>query len=102
MIDKLLTEANEEATHKSFCDEENGKAKASKNEKQMTVDKLQARLDTASTKKVELEQSVKELEAEIADLDQATAEATKIRTEEASTFQKESKDYREAADAVTE
>merc|ERR1719324_1244299 len=101
MIDKLITEANEEATQKAFCDEEMSKSKATQEEKSTTNDKLQSRLDKAATTKAQLEQSVKVLEAEIAELDAGTAEATKIRTEEHATYVKASSDFKDAAEAVT-
>merc|ERR1719473_1786515 len=40
MIAKLVTEANEEATQKAFCDEEIAKSKKAQAEKSMTSDKL--------------------------------------------------------------
>merc|ERR1719191_2536190 len=100
MIDKLVTEANEEATQKDFCDEETSKSKKAQAEKSMTADKLTSRIDKASTTKAGLEQSVKELQEEIAALDKGNAEATKIRTEEAATYLKSSKDFKDAAEAV--
>merc|ERR1719169_228488 len=69
MIEKLVTEANEEATQKAFCDEETSKSKEAQAEKTMTADKLTSRIDKASTTKAQLEQSVKDLEAEVAALD---------------------------------
>merc|ERR1719321_1329637 len=101
MITKLINEANEEATQKAFCDEEMGKSKKAQAEKTMTVDKLTSRIDKAATTKAGLEMKVKELESEIAELDAATAEATKIRTEEAATYAKSSSDFKQAAEAVT-
>merc|ERR1719420_631933 len=47
-----------------------------------------------------LEDKVKELEGELAALDKGNAESTKIRTEEAATNAKASKDFKEAAEAV--
>merc|ERR1719482_1724619 len=82
MIAKLLKEAQEEATQKAFCDEEMGKSKASEAEKTATIDKLQSRIDGASATIAELTEAVKTLEAEIAEIDSAQSEATKIRTEE--------------------
>merc|ERR1719261_221398 len=82
MIEKLVTEANEEATQKAFCDEETAKSKKAQAEKSMTSDKLKSRIDTATTTKAQLEDSVKELEAEIAALTKGDAEATKLRSEE--------------------
>merc|ERR1719261_455729 len=100
MIEKLVTEANEEATQKAFCDEETTKSKKAQADKSMTADKLTSRIDKASTTKAGLEQSVKELQEEIAALDKGNAEATKIRTEEAATNAKSSADFKEAAEAV--
>merc|ERR1719161_2134966 len=102
MIAKLLNEANEEATQKAFCDEEMSKSKETREEKVATIDKLTARMDKAATTKAELEQSVKELEAEIAALDKGVSEATKIRTEEKATYEKSSADFKQAAEAVNE
>jgi len=100
MIAKLLKEAQEEATQKAFCDEEMGKSNKAKEEKTMTLDKLQSRIDKATSRKAELAQAVKDLEAEIAELDAATAEATKIRNEEHETYLKASKDFGDAAAAT--
>merc|ERR1719169_38169 len=68
MIAKLVTEANEEATQKAFCDEETSKSKKAQAEKSMTADKLQSRIDTAATTKAGLEDSVKDLEGQLAAL----------------------------------
>jgi len=100
MIEKLVNEANEEATQKAFCDEEISKSKKAQAEKSMTSDKLNSRIDKATTTKAQLEQSVKDLEAEVAALDKGNAEATKIRTEEKATNTKASADFKEAAEAV--
>lgn len=100
MIDKLLKEAQEEATQKAFCDQELGKSKKAKADKTATKEKLQSRLDTATTSQAELEQTVKELEAEVAELDKGMAEATKIRQAEHATYMTASKDFKDAADAV--
>merc|ERR1719160_195893 len=100
MIAKLLKEAEEEATQKAFCDKEMGKSKASKDKKTMTLDKLNSRLDKASARVAELDEAIKTLADEIASLDAATAEATKIRNEEAATNAKAIKDFGDAAAAT--
>merc|ERR1719482_1124764 len=82
MIEKLLKEAQEDATHEAFCEEEMGKSTKSKEEKTMTLDKLQTRIDGATTTIAELTEAIKTLEAEVAEIDKAQAEATKIRTSE--------------------
>merc|ERR1719460_2908102 len=79
MIAKLLKEAEEEATQKAFCDAEMGKSKKSQEEKMMTLDKLQSRIDGASSTIAENTESIKTLEAEVAEIDKAQAEATELR-----------------------
>merc|ERR1719198_818712 len=100
MIAKLLKEAQEEATQKAFCDEEMGKSKKSQAEKTATIDKLQTRIDGASATIAELTEAVKTLEAEIAAIDKAQAEATKIRTTESADNNAAISDFRQSADAV--
>merc|ERR1719327_2617265 len=66
----------------------------------MTLDKLNSRIDKASARVAELTEAIKTLESEIASLDAATAEATKIRNEEATTNAKAIKDFGDAAAAT--
>merc|ERR1719388_119191 len=100
MIEKLLKEAQEEATHEAFCQEEMGKSKKSQADKQMKLDKFSTRVDEASSKVETLTNDIKTLEAEVAEIDKAQAEATKIRTSEHEEFSRVSKDYKDSATAV--
>jgi hypothetical protein len=100
MIAKLLKEAEEEATQKAFCDAEMGKSTTSKDEKTMTLEKLQARIDGASTTIAENTEAIKTLEAEVAAIDKAQAEATAIRTKEKEDYMVASKDFKDSAEAV--
>jgi len=100
MIAKLLKEAEEEATQKAFCDAEMGKSTTSKEEKTATLGKLQARIDGASTTIAENAEAIKTLEAEVAEIDKAQAEATAIRTKENEDYLKASKDFKDSAEAV--
>merc|ERR1719443_1965921 len=100
MIEKLLKEAQEAATHEAFCQEEMGKSKKAQEDKTMKLDKFSTRVDEASSKVAELTESIKKLEAEVAEIDKAQAEATKIRTSENAEFAKVSKDYKDSAAAV--
>merc|ERR1719478_1430398 len=79
MIGKLLKEAQEEATQKAFCDKEMGASKKSEAQKTATIDKLQTRIDGNEAKIAELEEAVKTLEAEVADIDK-TSKAQKTAT----------------------
>merc|ERR1719355_350449 len=100
MIAKLLKEAEEEATQKAFCDKEMGASTASKEEKTMTIDKLQTRIDGATSTIAELTEAIKTLESEIAEIDKAQAEATSIRTQEKADYDQASKDFKDSAEAV--
>jgi len=100
MIAKLLKEAEEEATQKAFCDEEMGKSKKSQDEKTMTLDKLKARIDGATSTIAELTEAIKTLESEVAEIDKAQAEATEIRNTEHADYSQASKDFKESAEAV--
>merc|ERR1719387_97612 len=100
MIEKLLKEAQEAATHEAFCQEEMGKSKKAQEDKTMKLDKFTTRVDEAESKVAELTESIKKLEAEVAEIDKAQAEATKIRTSENAEFKKVSKDYKDSAAAV--
>merc|ERR1719421_1209407 len=100
MLTKLITEAQEEASQKAFCDEEQGKSKAAQKEKMAKIDKYQTRIDGGEATIAELTDAVKTLEAEIAEIDKAQAEATKIRTQENTDNTKAMKEFKESADAV--
>merc|ERR1719191_2326339 len=100
MIAKLIKEAEEEATQKAFCDAEIGKSKTSQAEKMATLDKLGARIDGASSTIAELSEAIKTLEAEVAAIDKAQAEATELRTSENADYLKASKDFKDSAEAV--
>merc|ERR1719399_1773157 len=100
MLTKLMQEAQEEASQKAFCDEEQGKSKAAQKEKMAKIDKYQTRIDGGEATIAELTDAVKTLEAEIAEIDKAQAEATKIRTTENVENTKAMKEFKESADAV--
>merc|ERR1719460_3121238 len=100
MIAKLVKEAEEEATQKAFCDAEMGKSKKSQDEKTMTLEKLQSRIDGASTTIAQNTEDIKTLESEIAEIDKAQAEATAIRTQEHEDYLVASKDFKDSAEAA--
>jgi len=100
MIAKLVKEAQEEATREAWCQEETGKSKKSQEEKTLTLDKLNARIDGATSTIAELEEAIKTLESEVAEIDASQAEATALRNEEHGDYLKASKDFKDSAEAV--
>jgi hypothetical protein len=101
MVAKLVSAANEEASHKAFCDEELSKSSASRDEKTMGMDDYSARLEAAKSGMAELDEQVKTLQSEIADIDKAQKEAAAVREEEKANYLKTSSDYKQSAEAVS-
>merc|ERR1719379_2672278 len=66
----------------------------------MTLDKLQSRIDGATSTIAENTEAIKTLEAEVAAIDKAQAEATELRTKEHEEYAKASKDFKDSAEAV--
>jgi len=102
MIAKLLEEQQAEANQKAFCDEEMGKSKKAKEIKTAKLGKLDARIDEAESRKVQLLEEIRNLESELAEIDRAQAEATQIRSKEHTEFLKAKADYQSSEDACAQ
>merc|ERR550537_1604875 len=100
MISALEKEAAEEATQKSFCDEETAESKAKQADLTGKLDKTTARIDQASANKAKLEEDIKTLQAEVAEMDAGEAEATQIRQAEHADYKQASQDFKDSAEAV--
>merc|ERR1719456_1732782 len=87
LIAKLLNEAAEESSHKSWCDEEQGKSEKSKDEKSEKVEILQGRLDQATAGAEKLSEDVTSLQQEVAKMDDSTGKATAMRNEVKAEFE---------------
>merc|ERR1719482_921679 len=99
LIEKLEKEAKEAADLHEFCKAEKEKTSKAIKKKTMTIDELDARIETASTKKETLDQSIADLTDEIAEMDKSQAEATALRNEEHANFVKTTTDFTAAAEA---
>jgi len=100
LIAKLEKEAKEAADLHAFCQEEKKKTKAAMEKKTMEIEKLNTRIEKASTTKQEQEELIATNSEEIAAMEKANAEATKIRNEEHANFVKVDSDFTAAAEAV--
>merc|ERR1719235_112444 len=100
MVAKLTAEMNEEATQKAFCDTEKKKGAAEKEEKSMRADELKNRVDSAKAKKASLADYIKDLQAQITEIDKSGSEAMKLREEERASYLVASKDFKDSAQAV--
>merc|ERR1719267_403830 len=88
MIDRLLAEAQAEATEKAYCDEQIAKTEAKKAELEDDIAKLTAKIDEAAAMSAMLKEDVKELQAELAELAKLQAEMDKTRQEKHEAFVK--------------
>merc|ERR1719321_2515353 len=86
LIDRLMKEAEAEATEKAYCDEEMAKTEAKKADLEDDIAKLTAKLDKAAATSASLKEEVKELQAELAALAKQQAEMDKLRKEENEEF----------------
>jgi chromosome segregation ATPase len=100
MIAKLTKEAAEEADQKSFCDEETSESKSKQATLTGKLDKTSARIEKAVADKAKLEEEIKTLESQIAEMDAGEAEATTVRQEEHANYLKASQDFKDSAAAV--
>lgn len=85
MITRLLEEANEDAQHEGFCDTEMGKSKVTRNKLNEDIDALTAACDEGKATILRLTDAVTTLSQEVAELENAMAEATAQRLAEKKT-----------------
>merc|ERR1719247_3402704 len=76
LIERLLTEAKNEATKKGFCDTELGKAYETRQSRMTAINGLDADLSELKAKKAELDEEIKELTADVKTLKKDLNEAT--------------------------
>merc|ERR1719261_314646 len=69
MVEKLLEEQAEEAEHKTWCDGEMTKTKKSLTSKQDKMDDISTKIEKAKAMSAKLDEQVKVLGKELADLD---------------------------------
>merc|ERR1719240_2288525 len=100
LIAKLEKEAKEAADLHAFCQAEKKKTKAAMDKKNMEIDKLSTRIEKATATKQEQEELIASNSEEIASIEKANAEATKLRNEQNANFVKIDTDFTGAAEAV--
>merc|ERR1719498_322051 len=74
MIEKLLKEAEEDATEKAFCDKEMAETEQKKADKEATIEKLSTSIDSMSAKSAQLKEQVAKVQKELSQLAKAQAE----------------------------
>jgi len=82
LIERLVTEAAEEATKKGWCDTELGKAKHNRDSNNDKIMELNAELEGLEATKASLEEEIATLTTQIADLNDSLTKETKMRADE--------------------
>jgi peptidoglycan hydrolase CwlO-like protein len=82
LIERLVTEAAEEATKKGWCDTEMGKATHTRDSNMNTIMDLNAELEGLEASKAKLEEEIATLTTEISDLNDSLTKQTKLRVDE--------------------
>merc|ERR1719460_983353 len=100
MIEKLLKEAQEDATEKAFCDKEMAETAQKKADKEAAIEKLSTKIDAMTAKSSKLKGEVAELEKQLAGLAKAQAEMDKLRAEEKGAFDTNSAEMKKGIEGV--
>merc|ERR1719433_1130583 len=79
LIKRLLEEANEDAKHEGFCDEEMGKSKVTRNKLTSDIDGLTASIDDGQATIAALTEDIAQQSQDVTGLDTAMKEATDLR-----------------------
>jgi uncharacterized coiled-coil DUF342 family protein len=100
MITRLLEEANADANHEGYCDEEMGKSKITRNKLSEEIDALTAAVEDGKATIMQLTEEIATLTKEVADLDASMVEATELRKKEKHTNEETIEDSKAAQAAV--
>merc|ERR1719271_1430071 len=101
MITKLIEQANEEATHKGWCDTEMAKNSHTRDAKTDEINTLTAKADKLSAAITRLAQEIADLQTAINEIDAAVAKAISVRSAEKKKNKETVEDAQKAQTAVT-
>merc|ERR1719161_3033058 len=100
MIERLMAEAEADATHKAWCDKEYSETNAKKDEKEGDLQKLQTKLDSAKARSEQLKDEVATLQKELAELAAMQVEMDKLRAEEKAAYEKNKPEMEQGIEGV--
>jgi len=95
MIAKLLKQAQEEASHKEFCDRETSRSEAQRNKLQAEEAKLNTRIEKAEAGVSALKQQIADLNAALASIAASQKDMDAMRRKENDAFTKTVADFKE-------
>merc|ERR1719174_1197403 len=100
MIEKLVADAQKEASHKAFFDKEMSETKAKRDDKQSDLDDLHTKIDKATSKIAKLKEEIATLQSELAEIAAAQKQADEMRAEEAAAWAEAKADYESGVEGV--
>jgi len=101
MIDKLVQQAAEEASHKAFCDKEMSESKAKIEDHTSTIEKFTTRKDKATAAIEKLTEEIATLQSELATIAKQQAEMDKMRADEKAAWAEAKKDFEDGIEGLT-
>merc|ERR1719161_2942084 len=100
MIERLMAEAEADATHKAWCDKEYSETNAKKDEKEGDLQKLQTKLDSAKARSEQLKDEVATLQKELAELAAMQSEMDSLRAEEKAAYEQNRPEMEQGIEGV--
>merc|ERR1719375_1539657 len=100
MIEKLLQEAEADATEKAYCDKEMAETEAKKADKEAAIEKLSTQIDANTARTAKLKEEVATLQKELSALAKAQAEMDKLRAEQKAAFDTNSAEMKKGVEGV--
>jgi len=100
MVQRLITEAAEEASHKAFCDKETADNEAKRNKLQASENKLSTRIEKATAGVATLKQQVSELQAALANIAKSQKKMDAQRAGEHEEFVKAHADFTQGVEGI--
>lgn len=100
MIKKLVTEAQEEASHKAFCDKETSENEAKSNKLQAEENKLSTRIEKATAGVATLKQQIADLQTSLANIAKSQKEIDAFRQSEHEEYVKAKADFEQGVSGI--
>merc|ERR1719473_1624499 len=100
MIERLIKEAEAEASHKAWCDEEMAETKEKKEDLEANIEKYTVKIDKMTADIATLKEEVKTLQAELAALAKSEAEMDQLREEQHEEFVRVKKELEEGVEGL--